>query len=85
MSVFLQGCVLFDFFRKKDEPTISLSKEVTLDKDALRQCSLLQEDLVVSTFDDALVVYGKLATQYGVCAKQQSNSVILLKKFGNIK
>ena len=77
----LQGCAFF----QKRAPSIPPSTVVTIDKAALEQCSLLKEDLVVVTFEDALLVYGELATAYGTCATKQATSVKLLKQFGNIK
>lgn len=81
LSIFLSGCGLF----KKDGPTIEPAKVVKIDMDALIPCDLLKEVLVINTFEDGLKVYAETAEAYGKCAKQQSNSIKLLKQFGNIK
>ena len=80
LSIFLTGCGLF----KKQEPTIEPTKVVKIDKEALLPCDLLKEDLVITTFESSLKVYGDTAEAYAKCAKQQSNSIKLLKQFGNI-
>ena len=81
LALFMQGCAFF----QKRAPVILPASVVTIDKTALEQCNLLKEDLVVVTFEDALLVYGELATSYGICANKQATSVKLLKQFGNIK
>lgn len=81
LSLFLSGCGIFP---RKDVPTIT-PKVVRIDSEALTPCSLLKEDLTVVTFEDALTVYGDLATQYGICATKQNNSIKLLKEFSGSK
>ena len=61
------------------------SKVVHIAPSVLESCTLLDENPLVSTFEDVLVLYSELATAYGVCADKQSNSIKLLKEFGNIK
>jgi len=82
LAIFLQGCGLF---KKVPDPSIPPDKVVQVDKAALEQCSLLNENLVISTFEDAVIAYGDLSTMYGTCAGKQAVSVKLLKQFSNIK
>lgn len=81
LSIFLQGCASF----KKPDIVINTPSVVTIDTEILQLCPLLKEDAVISSFEDSITVYADLATAYGICAKKQSNSVKLLKQFGNIK
>lgn len=84
LSLFLQGCGFLSYFKTKN-PTLPPDKIVNIDKDALKLCIALNENLTISSFEDALVVYGDLATSYGICAKQQATSVKLIKKLGSIE
>jgi hypothetical protein len=81
LSIFLVACACT---KTPDIPGIT-PKVVNIDTTALEQCPTLNEDIQVSTFDQFILVYGDLATQYGKCANKQASSVKLLKQFGNIK
>ena len=81
LSILLTGCP----WPLKSEPAIEPAKTVKIEKAALEQCSLLQEDIVLVTFPDLLVAYSDIATKYADCAGKQKTSVKLLKEFGNIK
>ena len=86
LSLFLQGCALFDFFKKPEEPSVPpTNKVVNIDSAVLEFCPLLKEEIKVSTFEQILVEYSDLATQYGKCATKQATGVKLIKQFGNIK
>lgn len=85
LSLFLQGCALFDFFKKPDPPQIPPAKVIVIDSRALEQCALLPENLAIVTFEDAQVAYGSLASQYGSCAAKQATSIKLIKKLGNLE
>ena len=78
----LQGCALFE---RKIEPPAIQPQVVNIDSAALEQCSLLREDIIISSFEDIISVYAEIATSYAICANRQATSVRLLKKFGNIK
>lgn len=80
LSILLSGCPLF----KKDGPTIEPVKVVHIDPRALEQCALLEENIELNSFEAGLVPYADMAKAYGICAKKQSNSIKLLKQFGNI-
>jgi hypothetical protein len=77
----LTGCS----WKTKTEPSIPPAKAIAIDTGALQQCSLLKENLTITTFEEGLIAYSDIATLYGQCAKQQSNSIKLLKQFGGIK
>ena len=82
LSFFLQGCAFLDFFKKREEPTIG-TQVVSIDSAAYQLCDLLDENLIIVTFEDGLTAYGNLAKKYGSCAKRQATSVELLKEFSN--
>lgn len=82
LTIFLQGCSLW---KTIPPPVIPPDKVVNIAKEALEPCNLLSENLVINTFEDAIVAYGDLSTSYGICANKQSVSIKLLKQFGNIK
>jgi PBP1b-binding outer membrane lipoprotein LpoB len=82
LSFLLQGCAFLDYFKKHDEPVIAV-QPANIDSATYELCDLLSESLVINTFEDGLIAYGDLATKYSKCAKKQSNSVVLLKKFAN--
>lgn len=79
LALFLQGCNTIP------EIAIPADKPVNISKEALEPCSLLKENLAISSFEDAIVAYGDLSTAYGTCANKQFTSIKLLKQFGNIK
>ena len=83
LSIFLQGCALFE--KKCEEPNIPPEKVVHIDSAALEACPKLKEDLQLSSFDQFILAYGDLATNYASCANKQAGSIKLLKQFGNIK
>lgn len=82
LAVTLQGCGLW---KTTPPPVIPPDKVVNIAKEALEPCILLNEGLVINTFEDAIVAYGDLSTSYGICANKQSVSIKILKQFGNIK
>lgn len=84
LSVSLQGCGFLNYFKNKD-PVLPPEAIATIHEDALKQCINLKENILITSLEDSLVVYGDLATAYGICAKQQSNSIKLIKQLGNIK
>ena len=80
LVLFLVGCATAPL------PTIvPPSRVVRIAPSILEPCTLLDENPLVNTFEDVLVLYSELAASYGMCAEKQSNSVNLLKEFGNIK
>lgn len=78
LSLFLLGCAHHEVVPPAD-------KYVNIDPKLLLQCDLLNEDVVVASFSDAIVEYAAISTKYGICANKQADSVKLLKQFGNIK
>ena len=82
LSIFLLGCAST---KKVDTPVIPPAAVINIDSAAFLQCAMLKEDIVIATFEDAILAYGDLSTAYGVCAKQQSVSIKLIKQLGNIK
>lgn len=81
LSIFLTGCACF----KKEENVPVTPKTVHIDAAALANCSKLPEDVLLTSFEQFLDKYSDLALKYADCANKQSNSVKLLKEFGNIK
>lgn len=81
----LQGCAFLDYFKNKNPPAIPPGAPVNISPDALKECNLLKEDILVITFEDVIVAYGSLAAEYGACAQKQKSSVKLIKQLGNIK
>lgn len=83
LSIFLTGC---SWFKKPEEPPAGIStKPVDIRPEALEQCSLLEENITIKTFDNLLVAYSEVTLQYAICANKQTASVKLLKQIGNIK
>lgn len=80
ISIFLTSCAV----TKSPNLVIPDTSVVRLDKGALTQCPLLEENLELVTFEDTILAYGSLATNYGVCANRQATSIKLLKQLGNI-
>lgn len=79
----MTGC---SWFTKHEDPPAGIStKQVDIRPEALEECSLLKEDLVIKTFDNLLVAYSDVALQYAACSNKQTASVKLLKQIGNIK
>lgn len=81
----LQGCAFLDYFKKHNEPSIPPGVPVNIAPDALKECNLLNEAILVVTFEDAISAYGSLATEYSGCANKQKTSIKLIKQLGNIK
>ena len=79
LTLFLFGCAT-----KIPQSTIS-STQVNLDSSILVECPILDENPLIETFEDVIVLYSKLGTLYAECANKQSNSIKLLKQFGGIK
>lgn len=79
----LQGCAFLDYFKK--QPSIPPGAIVNISPDALKECNLLKDTVVVISFEDAITAYGDLATEYGACASKQKTSIKLIKQLGNIK
>lgn len=82
LVLFLSGCGVF---KKDPGPVTYVNEAVRLDSSVLEYCGLLKENLVIGTFEDALVAYSDVATQYATCSNKQTTSVKLLKQFGGIK
>ena len=83
LSIFLTGC---SWFKKPDKPFVPPDTKVNIDTKVLEPCSLLKEDIKLTTFDEYLLVeYPQIVKQYTDCAIKQSNSVKLIKQLGNIK
>ena len=82
LSIALSGC---GFFTKKQENPIIVDKTINIDKSYLEPCNLLDENLVVKTFEDGVEAYAMLGKEYSYCAKKQNNSILIIKKLGNIK
>ena len=82
LTIFISGCI---FPLKPEPPVIPEAQVVKLAPDSLTFCDMLKEDILIVTFEDAILAYGDLATQYSKCANKQADSVKLLKKFGGIK
>ena len=78
LSLFLSGCA---FFKKDISPVTYTNEAVRIDSSALEYCSLLKDNLVISTFEDAIVAYSDVATLYATCSNKQTTSVKLLKQF----
>lgn len=81
LSILISGCSLFS---KNSEPSVLPAKSIQIDSAALEPCQLLKPDVVIGSFDALLEEYGNLATLYGGCANKQSNSIIIIKKFGGM-
>lgn len=82
LSISLQACGMF---KKNPEVVVVTPKIVHIDKDVIIPCSMLDEEVTISTFEDALVAYSNLGMLYGVCANKQNTSIKIIKQFGNIK
>lgn len=80
----LQGCAFWNKF-KNPPPSIPPSVPVNIEPDALKECNLLNEAVLVVSFEDAISAYGSLATEYSTCAGKQKTSIKLIKQLGNIK
>jgi hypothetical protein len=79
LSIFLISC-------STTKPVAAITpKVVNLDSSVLEPCAILKEDIQILSFDQIIDLYGSLAAQYGICAIKQSNSIKLLKQFGNIE
>lgn len=85
LSLSLQGCALLDFFKKHEEPPAITTQKVSIDSSKLEQCEQLPENIAVGSFEYMLAVHGQIVELYAKCAGKQADSIILLKKFGNIK
>ncbi len=82
----LAGCSLFQ--RKQPETAVLVPEKVNINPESLEPCAPLKP-LVVPDGDPqpfvAVLEHTKdNAVIYADCAKKQQNSIILLKKFGNI-
>ena len=77
LSLFLLGCAHHE--------VIPGDKIVEIDPKLLQLCDLLDENVKVNSFSDAIAEYGALSTKYGACANKQAAGVKLLKQFGNTK
>lgn len=85
LLLLLQGCALFDFFKRPDPPQIPPAKVLVIDARTLEQCALLPDNITINSFEDAQAAYGSLAGQYGACAAKQATSIKLIKKLGNLE
>ena len=74
--LFLTGCAHHEI--------VPVDRVVDIDPKLLQPCDLLDENIIVNSFNDAVAEYGALSTKYGVCANRQAAGVKLLKQFGNI-
>lgn len=72
-------------FEKKVPPVLESTKVTNIDRRLLEPCSLLDENIEILTFEDALLAYSRLGEKYSVCAKLHDDSVIIMKQMGNIK
>lgn len=81
LSILLSGCGLF---KKHEDPPVITTKPVNINKEALKFCAPLSENITVKTFEDTLIIYADLTQQYVECANKQATSVKLLKQIGNI-
>lgn len=82
----LQGCGLWSSFQKPD--AIITEKTVQLDPKVFEPCTgliPLPPTFSVDPFGDILSNVQANADAYAACAKKQDDSIILLKKFSNIK
>lgn len=77
LSLFLFGCA------STEKPVVIKDEVVHLNPEALQPCTLLDENILIETFDDVIVAYGDLSTKYGICANRQLISIELLNKFSN--
>lgn len=77
LSLFLVGCA--------HNETIPPDRVVDIDPKLLQPCPLLSEEVKITSFNDVISEYAALSTKYGICANKQSDSIKLLKQFGNIK
>lgn len=66
-------------------PIVPPDQKVDIAAEALESCPKLSETVVVTSFEDSIVAYGDLATNYGKCANKQNTSIKLIKQLGNIK
>lgn len=80
LSIFLTGCACF----KNPDVTIPPESVVKLDKAVLEPCDLLDENIQIASFDEAILAYAGLSMKYGTCAGKQNVSVKLLKQFSNV-
>lgn len=77
LSLFLLGCAHHEI--------VPPDRSVDIDPKLLQLCDLLDENIIVNSFNDVVAEYGALSTKYGACANRQAAGVKLLKQFGNIK
>lgn len=84
----LTGCGILEIFKKPDPPVIT-EKVVQVDPKLLEACKPLARLIIqqgASNVESILLDNIALnAELYAECAMKQDNSVIMLKKFGNIK
>lgn len=84
----LTGCALFDFFKKPDPPVIT-DKVVQIDPKLLEPCAPLVTLVIPQGASDKEPFFidnlGQNASIYAECAKKQDASILIIKKFGNIK
>ena len=85
LTISLQGCAFLDFFKKREEPPAITTQVVNIDSSKLQQCEQLPENIAIGSFEYMLAVHGQTVELYAKCAGKQADSIILLKKFGNIK
>lgn len=78
----IQGCAFLD---RVKPPSIPPGVTVNVAPDALKECNLLNDQVVVITFEDAITAYGSLATEYSTCANKQKLSIKLIKQLGNVE
>lgn len=83
LILLIQGCAFLDYFKKP--PAIPPGTPVNISAEALKECALLKDTVLIVSFEDAIVAYGDLAGAYGTCANKQKSSIKLIKEFGNIK
>ena len=82
----LTGCVVLDFFKKKDEPAIVTTRVILVDKETLKDCDPLPRIENPNPTQEELDSLKFLwIEKYGVCANRQHNSIKVIKELANIK
>lgn len=81
ISLFIAGCSS----PMQLNPPVITPNPINISAEALEPCPLLNEDLIIETFDDLVTEYSNLAVLYSVCAGKQAASIKLLKYIGNTK
>jgi hypothetical protein len=83
IALSIQGCAFLD--HSKNSPAIPPGAPVNISAEALTTCPLLKDSVLVSSFEEAIILYGDLAETYEVCANKQKASIKLIKELGNIE